>query len=361
MAAHDFSKQDSLTAKGIAIILMLNYHLYNYEEQVIEMAVNYSPLPFDAFMLINGFGNICVAVFTFISSYGITKSLMKLSGSEDNIAMMCKQSAIRAGHLMWNFAIMYISLFVVWHRYLDSVKAYGAGWQGRLLQIVDMLGLSHLFEGMPTLCDTWWYMGLAFTVIALVPFLYCLVRRTGPVILLPALVLPFLGGMNYTVRRYYMVVLIGVVLASGDYMGCIFDWKAPYWCKALIGTFLIGVCVAFRQNPVVKEYFWGIIDGPIAVLFLWFSKEIINKVPVARTVLAFLGRHSMNIFFVHMFFYMAIYRNFIYSFQYAGLILLVLILVSLGYSIALEWAKKGIVFVAGKCKRKAVNFIGKDY
>lgn len=348
---HDFSRQDSLTAKGIAIILMLSYHLFNYENQVEEMAVDYSPLPFDLFMIISGFGGICVAVFVFISSYGITKSLMKLSKDQDNIAVMCRQSAARAGRLIWNFAAMYISLFLVWHRYLDSVKIYGAGWQGRFLQLVDLLGLAHFFGEMPTLNYTWWYMGLAFTVIALVPFLYCLVRKTGSVILFPALVLPYLGGMDYNIKRYYMVVLLGVILASGDYMGRIFDWRAPYWCKLVIGVFLIGICAVFRQNPVIKDHFLWIVDGPMAVLLLWFSREAVGKIPVVRTVLAFLGRHSMNMFFVHMFFYLAIYRDFIYSFKYAGLILLMLILVSLGYSIALEWAKKGVVFAAGRVNK----------
>ena len=104
----------------------------------------------------------------------------------------------------------------------------------------------------------------------------------------------------------------------------------------------------------MKEHFWWIIDGPIALLILWYAKEVLAKIPVVNIVLEFLGKHSMNMYYVHMFFYLAIYRQFIYSFRYAGIILLMLILVSLGYSVALELAKKGVIrgvqFVCGKWK-----------
>ena len=52
----------------------------------------------------------------------------------------------------------------------------------------------------------------------------------------------------------------------------------------------------------------------------------------------------MNIYFVHTFFYMAIYQEFIYSFRYAGLIFAVLLICSLAYSMVLEGIKKRIGF-----------------
>ncbi len=336
-----FTKEDSLTAKGIAIICMLTYHLFHYDHQLTDFNVIYKPLSENTFLTITGFGNICVAVFLFITSYGIARGLRNNDNSPEP-AEMIRQSLKRLGRLCLNFAAMYLSVVLIWNKYFDHAARYGEGWQGKLQQLLDMFGFANLL-GLPTLNNDWWYMELAILAILFVPFACLAFRRTGPVLLLPAMAVPYLITLPYDVNRYYMVMLLGAAIGCLDEVpGPSYEKKIPFLGKLLLFFVLIAGCVLFRQNYFVYNHLTWLVDGPIAFLILWGCREIIGRIPVVRAVIRFLGKYSMNIYFVHMFFYMAIYQQFIYSFRYAGLILLVLLLVTLAYSVLLE-AVKGLM------------------
>ena len=70
-----FTKEHSFVVKGVAILLLLMYHLFEHEQQVTGLEVNYSPFPLSGFLLVTGFGNICVAVFVFLTAFGIAGCL----------------------------------------------------------------------------------------------------------------------------------------------------------------------------------------------------------------------------------------------------------------------------------------------
>lgn len=57
-------------------------------------------------------------------------------------------------------------------------------------------------------------------------------------------------------------------------------------------------------------------------------------------VLDFVGKHSMNIFFMHTFIYSYYFGQFVFSFHWFGLIFLVLLAASLVCSMAIELLKK---------------------
>ena len=51
-----FTKEDTLLVKGIAILFMLFYHLFETYERVDSLGVIYAPLSEDIFLMISGFG-----------------------------------------------------------------------------------------------------------------------------------------------------------------------------------------------------------------------------------------------------------------------------------------------------------------
>ena len=55
--------------------------------------------------------------------------------------------------------------------------------------------------------------------------------------------------------------------------------------------------------------------------------------------LAFVGKHSMNMYLIHTFIFGYFFHDFIYSFKYPILIFIVLLIVSLLLSIAIEFLK----------------------
>lgn len=350
-AMRKFEKRDTLVVKGVAILLMLFYHLFESQELLVTLNVDHAPFSQELFLMLSGFGNICVAVFVFLSAYGITKGLMaeEAEGAYD-FARSLKQAGKRCLKLIRSFAILYLSVNVLWFSYFDYVKLYGEGWQGGMFAMIDMLGLAQIFSS-PTLNMTWWYMETAIVIIFLIPLIYLPVKKAGKYLIVPALLLPSMLQMSENMERYYFVMLFGAVAACEGWLEKLFAWRLKKYWKVLAGLVLLVLAVMFRQNFMVHTYFLWIVDAPIALFLCWSVAEFLAGIPGLSHVLAFLGKYSMNMFLVHTFFYMSLFRGFIYSFRYAGLIFLVLILVSLAYSVVLELIKSGGKFLAVKVRR----------
>lgn len=332
-----FSKNDTLTAKGLAVLLLLFYHLF-YEEHVLTaLQVNYAPIPGNVFLMAAGFGNICVAVFVMITAYGITKSI--LNDSAMTVKAAYDLAWKRFLKLMAGFAGLYLSVILVWSRSFDLQSLYGKGKQGLLLMICDGLGLSQVF-GTPTLNDTWWYMALAYTFIFLIPVLAFGVKKTGVVLLAFSFFAPMIFRLTFDMARYFFVAVFGVCAAYGNWFEKMFNLRMHgivKWCVGVLGLVL---CVLIRQNAVVKDYFANYVDAPIAFFVICFAVMLPGMIPGVKQVLQYMGKHSMNIYLVHSFFYLIIHRSFIYGFRHAGIIFLALVLVSLGYSMIFEGLRK---------------------
>ncbi len=348
-----FTKEDSLTAKGLAALCLLFYHLF-YEEYVLEsLQVNHAPISREVFLMMAGFGNICVAVFVMITAYGIARSI--LDTPQLSAKAVYEKAVKRFLKLMGGFAVLYVSVIIVWFPKFDLSSLYGRGKQGWLLMICDGLGLAQVLD-TPTLNDTWWYMSLAYAFIFLVPVLTFCVGKIGNALIPAALLLPMAVTLNSDMKRYFFVAVMGVCAAYGNWFEKVFQmqirtiWK---WCIGLIG---FALCVLIRQNAVVKDYFADYADAPIAFFVICFAVMLPGSIPGIRQFLGVVGRYSMTVYLVHTFFYLILFRDFVYGFGHAGIIFAVLIAVSLGYAWALEMVKglvrKGICLARKRIGRK---------
>lgn len=344
-----FSKEHTNIAKGFAIILMLMYHLFENEKSVIEMGVNYAPLNPELFYMISKFGNVCVSIFVFLTAYGIATSILKQK--DITIKEAYRQAFKRFGKLMINFLILYVSVILVMFPHFDLKGLYGGGWQGGIKMLTDALGLQ-MFYGGVTLNETWWYMEIAYILIFLVPALTWLVKKIGYYIVPVMYFLPFVIAMNFDIERYLLVATVGICAAYGNWIGKGMEWKTPGIVKWLIALAGLVVCVIVRQNYLIQENYLALVDAGIALFFVWGTSVTIGSVPGVHKAFAFLGKHSMNIYLVHTFFYLAIWRAETYQFKYAIVILLFLLAVTLVYSVVLEGVKSLVKWLIGKLRKK---------
>ena len=344
-----FTKDHSLMAKGVAIMLLLLYHLFREKQVLDEMAVNYAPFSENAFLQFAGFGNICVAIFVFLTAYGISTGIF----GQKPIAVkeVCEKSVGRFFKLMLNFFIVYATMNLICFPYLDYASLYGTGKQSFLPMLCDSVGLSSIF-GTPMMNGTWWYMKLAYVFIFLVPFMALAVKKTGKAALLVGFLVPFMIQLDSDVERYFFVAVLGVVAAYGKWPEKIMNLKIHpviWWILAVPGCV---VCILIRQNALVKDYFWNYVDAFIAFFLICVTIMTLGKIPVVNTILKFLGKHSMNIFLAHTFFYMIVWRKYIYYFEYAFVTFLILLGVSLLYSVVLELAKAGLLKILKLLNKK---------
>lgn len=113
---YKFTKQQTQIAKGMAILLMLIHHLFFYPSDLYVSLVKMGGQDIESY--ISSFGKICVAMFLFLSGYGITISSVKKETSY-------KKSVIsRVINLMINYWIVFLLFvpigFFVTERNFDS-------------------------------------------------------------------------------------------------------------------------------------------------------------------------------------------------------------------------------------------------
>lgn len=343
-----FTKQKSLVVKGMAILLLLTYHLFENEQLIQNMHVNHSPFSLSNFLMLTGFGNICVAVFVFLTAYGITRGL--LAQGEISAKETYRQATKRFVHLMLNFAILYVSVNALWWYKFSYKSLYGEGPQGLLYALIDATGFSQFFD-TPTMNLTWWYMKLAYILIFLVPFLVWLTKKLGNYMILLAFFVPMMVNIPYDVEKYLFTAVFGVLAAFGNWPDKLLNLRCPKILQWIVGLGALLLCIPIRQNFAIQKYFEYLIDAPISLLIVFVGGVLLGQIPVLNKVLEFIGKHSMNIYLVHTFFYMALWNKFIYRFEYAGVTLLLLLVTSLSYSVVLELIKT--LF------KKIISFFGK--
>jgi len=338
-----------MAAKGMAILLLLLYHLFHDARLLEELGVIYAPIPQDIFLMVSEFGNICVAVFVMITAYGITKSILSVPD------MTTKEAYQQAGKRFWKllggFALLYFSVILVWCYKFDLASLYGEGKQGILLLLCDGVGLAAYLDS-PTLNETWWYMPLAYALIFLIPLLAFCYKKIGNMLLLASFFVPMVLTLNSDMQRYFFVAVMGVCAAGGDWFGKLFNRKISAVLKWLVGIIGFVLCILIRQNAVVKDYFFDYVDAPVAFFVICFTVMLPATVPGIKQFLGFVGKHSMYIFLVHTFFYMILFRGFIYQFEYVGITYALLLVTSLGYAVILDYVRMLLGKIVKKIKNK---------
>ncbi len=343
-----FTKENSQICKGVAVIWLLIYHLFGDETIIQEMGVRYAPLPFNSFLRFALFGKISVSIFVILTAYGISYKIFSI---DDKIFDSYKQAFKRFFKLLGNFFIMYVSVLIVFGSKLGIKgleEIYGPFFLGFINMFTDSVGLAETF-GTGTLNQTWWYMDLIYMLIFLVPLLAWASKKIGYAIIPLVLFLPFIFTMSYTSSYYFFSMAIGVSAAYGDWVNKIIGLNIPKVVKWIVG--LVGIVLLPIFRHAIPSNYDSQTDALVGFFFILTTAVLFATVPVLRDMLHFIGKHSLNIFLVHSFFFRMFYKEEIYRFKNPFVIFLILLLVSLFYSIVLEAVKKLFALALNKVKQ----------
>ncbi len=333
-----FGKKDSLTIKGVAIIFMLLYHLFAEPSFYAGFQLDFM-LPENLIVYLASFGNICVSIFLLISAYGITISLRNVNSS----SALVKRTMVRFGILVLQFLVMYLSIWLIWFSKLKYSLAYGTGVKGIIFGVIDALGFAEIFH-TPTLCMTWWYMGVAIICIFMVPFLLLLYRKTGIVVIGLFAILPVVFSVDFAYYRYFFVMVLGVCAAEGNWINQYRNWNIGRINRVLVSVFLMVIAFYVYLDETIKSTVSYLSTGVVALVWVIGLYVLVAGVPILSTVLQFFGMHSMNIFFFHTFIFLILYRDQIYGLRHPILIFIVLLGISTLYSVMIEFVKRKLAF-----------------
>lgn len=348
-----FSKDDTLVIKGISIIFMLTHHNFRTVEMFKNYTVNFAPFSQSFIVDLSLFFKICVSLFVFVSSYGLTVSLKRtIEKQESEVGLRTEKWVINrfisvlSGY--WFIVVLSNIICQLINQRTTDVYFSGNFSTGVMAMIVNFFGLSNLF-GLDQLNGTWWYMSAAVMIIIFMPIIYFLFKKFGYVFTIILCVgIPRIFAVKHTgtdFQSYIFLVIMGMIIAEYNLFGRLKEFqivKNVLISKLIKFTVLfVLVCISYKvylQLPM--NQFWEIKLGVIPVLVIYFCYEFIADIPVLGTVLKFIGKHSMNIFLVHTFIRAYYLPDFTYSFQYFALIILVLLVISIGLSIVIEYLKK---------------------
>lgn len=351
-----FTKEHTMQMKGIAIIILLFHHCFlnaqrwatvPYEKLATTKGWGYYPISFAPFsshtiQYLASFSKICVAMFVFMTGYGMWVSYE----SQKKKTTMSNYIKKRMVTLMTGFLIIFVVTEILAIPTGRFIEVYGHDFRSVVYMIIDALGLAKLL-GTPLFCLTWWYMSLAIVLIMIFPFVHSIMEKYQWVVVVASIIVPRACGFGQSTDlfRYLLAYTLGMYFAQHDLLARIKEKfmeqnvveKLLSLIVSLIGLAVIIKC---RQNAWIGWKYLDFWDGFAAMYVIVLSYIYILNGKWIVKGLGFLGKHSMNIFLIHSFYRDVFFHKFTYSFYYAWLDYIVLMAISLVTSIVLEWFKK---------------------
>lgn len=357
-----FELTDTWVCKGLAIIFMLIHHLFADTETCKKYRIIFSPLSQTVVFDIAKICVICVAIFVFLTAYGITKKY----GQNGDI---CKDGGgksylvIRLSKLMCGYVFIYIlSQIISYFTPRTRVAVYGEDFVKRMYYtFVDLCGLANIYS-RPTYNMTWWYMELAILLILIMPFICRMVDRVGGWTIIIMYLIPLIMHFSFPGRfwNYILTAFLGTICAKED----IFERLSSYfgekiWIKFVKILIALGIIAIMSILFLKRENIENLTDPIMSVTICWLGFELFSRTPFIGKCLAFIGKHSMNIFLTHTFIYYYFGERYIYSFRYFVLLIVVLLVSSLLLSIIIEELKKGLRVLWVHMSKKKISLMSR--
>ena len=327
--------------KGFAICAMLWHHLFlegrEYGGATFKLALTCK---------------ICVSLFVFLSGYGVATQFKKVNLS-GKVYFKCLNTI---KFLIRRYIKFYLSYWVVFGvsiplgvfvfgRSLESV--YGAESNVFISFILDMFGLQS-FESYNI---TWWFNRLILVLWIFFPVLYWMMNSklvcVWALFLLlfnPGNVLNDLNHLTEGLLYYMPIFALGICFAVHiDEIDKIVNKVNRFVVLSI--SVVVTMSLLYMRNHYVLYCFLGVKGDPFTAVFLSLAVVSICRLTKRKmSVMAFVGKHSMNMYLMHTFVFAYFFHDFIYGFKYPVLIFVALLLISLLLSMVLEFMKEKMGF-----------------
>lgn len=325
---------DSLMLKGIAICAMLWHHLF--------ITAEYGNVVF----FIGDLGKVCVSIFLFVSAYGLFVQYNKLDISSTSVGVKAGfrfliKRLVKFYFNYWAVFLVFVPIGVfVFGRTLELSYGYSVNVYKRL--IYDILGI----QGFSSYNITWWFNKLIIVLYLLYPLLFFLMKRLSWLTLLVSLVALRYGNhvswlnVNIGLTVWLFPFTLGMFWAKKSKNFNLLISNLNKYIFLLLSFFLLVGLIWVRMHNIIPHWSGIRIDGFLTLSIVLCLIACIRTTKYLKVILAYLGKHSINIYMVHTFIFYYWFKEFIYSFQHSVIIFFLLLLSCLAISIMLEFIKE---------------------
>ena len=322
----NMSVQDTNVLKGLAILLLLCHHLFYVQNGLFDDIHLYG----DHYLVneLGKFSKLCVVLFVFLSGYGLTVQAERKGG----ISNIKEFYAHRQKKLLLNYWLIWLIFVPISYFCFDMTfeKAYQHNVEFHL--VLDILGIHALFYSGKVLCynPTWWFMSTVIVLYLLFPLMYKMMKKDSLMLILFTLIVSFLPIPFIDVIKFNIVAF-----SLGMWMVTVKSipprTRQGVWLVMLL-LLLYAVERNANRYPLIIDCVLALL---IAILY-----QYVNCPKWIKMVMAFLGKHSMNIFLFHTFIFFFWFHYFVYASRNPIIIILTLLAICIPISLVLEWIKK---------------------
>lgn len=329
---NNFTKQHTLIAKGIAILLMVYHHLFVLPERLGSQyfsVINF--FGYDLQSLFANFGKICVCIFVFLSGIGIYHSLSK----ETCILAMYKKVGKHALKFLINYwvILLFVYPYGIYIGFFEpTVKCF----------LNAIIGVSNSVM-------EWWFIPQYMVLLFIAPTIIWLFKKTNklvyrmlPLGLMYFFVLPirifihFFGFPSYIFNDVYFsyikyftllstlsVFVIGIITAKYNLYALYLkipgkNLKAVLFIAA--GTI---IRIIFSNSPTSMT-----VDFIVVPLFVFGTTSLLINTKTSN-ILFYFAKHSTNIWLTHTFWCYYFFNHIVLLPYYSVFIYLWLLILSL--------------------------------
>lgn len=318
----ELTKRDNQMAQGVAILAMLMLHLFCRKENLpYEPLLWIGDVPLVYYLGL--FGDLCVPTYCFCSGYA--QSVL----SEKEQEFYAKKRFSRLLKFLLNFWVVLILCAMVGLFFDKSGSIPGS--------LTVFLGNALLY-GL-SYNGAWWFVLTYVWLVLLFPVFIWMTEKLSPLLLFlisgavyfAAYVFRFAIMLEFdsvvVSWLWQQVILLGTsqfsfVLGLLCYRHRIISKIRILWPKGNCGVvFCVVLPVAMFALHCVEE---SLIIAPITGLTTVLCFHLFPKPEWMCKLFAWVGRHSTNIWLVHMFFYLNLFVGFAYMGKYPIFVFLLL-------------------------------------
>lgn len=338
--SYHISLNQTNVIKGVAICAMLWHHLFvgsqEFSSGVERVAATCK---------------VCVALFVFLSGYGLTirfekKSFQGWKNKTAHVVLFLLRRFTKFYLNYWVVFLLFVPIGVFIFGRTPSV-AYGENGSSAINLLLDFLGL----QGYNSYNITWWFNRLILCLYLFFPFLYWAMKSRLVFSWMLLLLYFDPGSILYPLRFvaqgldvYIITFALGICTAAHK-EGLNRALQKINVFAVLCILFAVAATFLYLRNSGAFDDSNGFGADPLATVpLVLFIAVLSNLFDMKFRFLVFLGRHAINIFLLHTFIFSYFFHSFIYSFENPFLIFLALLCSSLLLSFILEYLKKHLGF-----------------
>lgn len=332
------SKEETKQIQGVAILAMCCLHLFCTLTPQFTPLISISGVPLTYFF--GQAADFCVMAYCFCSGYGL---MACYTACQENGKRYFRGRCKSLFHFLQNYWII-LFLFAG----VALLIGKGETW---LVSPLTFLGnfatLWYSYNG------AWWFVSTYLFMVLLSPLVFPLTQKYPKLVGLlsiPVYVISYLvrfkGDQSFFIQHLTRLGMSYAELMIGAYFykyRCM-EWVSKHWNRVMPARWRIPILTLLAVLVIVARRFAAtLFVAPISGLFFIVSYLLaVREKPLIGKPFAYLGKHSMNIWLVHMFFYMPEYGGISYYAKYPILVLFLLLLLSILASYCVKALQSGV-------------------